>query len=185
MVLIDIHTKSSGGEEKMTEIYYPTPDECHEWYEKMVKFPYAFEDPETVDSFTTDIINGVVVKADYGIYYLTNLWHSPYSAYGHCYFWDRRTKGRSHILREMLDDVMPKYKLHRVTVIIPIENRITARWLQESGFNLEGIWRAALVYQKSLHDGYQYAYYVPALREQIEFTPPVFHPRVVSEAPSQ
>ena len=149
-------------------LYIPKIKEIKDWYDKLKEYRYGLEDHETLDTFQADMRAGAVIKKDYGIFYLTNL-HDPIgNAYGHCYFWDRRTKGRDQDLQEMLEQALTIFMLHRITVMIPTINGITARWLQKNGMELEGYLKAYMTYHKQFYDMYIFAYYSKQLRKHID-----------------
>jgi len=152
----------------MLKLYEPRAAEILIWYQGLQGYRYGLDDYETVDSFQRKINFGAVRKEKYGIFYLTNIHDPRGNAYGHCYFWDRKTRGRGQKLQELMNEIMPVLNLHRITVIVPVQNRITARWLIKNGFNLEGILRAYLMFQGMLHDCFIFAYYNKEIKKQVE-----------------
>jgi len=151
-------------------LYVPTDKDIVTWYGELRKFRFGLEDNETIETFKRDIKAGAVVKKDYGIFYITNV-HDPIgNAYGHCYFWDRRIKGRDQDLHEMMETAITLFMLHRITVMIPAANGITARWLQKNGMELEGYLKAYMMYNKQLYDMYIFAYYSKQLTKHIDNT---------------
>jgi len=149
-------------------LYVPTDKEIKTWYDRLKDYRYGLEDYETIETFKAGIKAGAVVKKDYGIYYLTNI-HDPIgNAYGHCFFWDKRIKGRDGDLGEMLNNAINIFMLHRITVMIPSTSGITARWLQKNGMELEGYMKAYMMYNKQFYDMYIFAYYSKQLVKHIE-----------------
>lgn len=151
-----------------TGLYTPTEKEIETWYQGLKGYKYGLEDPETLEIFKVQIKGGAVLKRDYGIYYLTNI-HDPVgNAYGHCYFWDKRVKGRDQDIKEILETGMELLSLHRITALIPVANGITSQWLERVGFEIEGYMKAYMVYRKQLFDMYIFAYYSKQFKNHIE-----------------
>jgi len=154
--------------EKEKILYTPKEKEIEYWYNGLKGYKYGLEDSETLEIFKVQIKTGAVLKRDYGIYYLTNI-HDPVgNAYGHCYFWDKRIKGREQDVKEIIEKGMEILLLHRITALVPVVNGITSRWLERAGFEIEGCVRAYMVYRKQLFDMYIFAYYSAQFKKHIE-----------------
>lgn len=149
-------------------LYCPTEKEIIVWYYRIQQYKYGFQDKYYIPDFIEDIRNGAVHKTSFGIFYLTRIQDTFYNAYGHCIFWDRRTKRRGRYLRALLNKALKFFHLERITVVIPAANRATAKWLSDNGFWIEGIMRGLLLFHGELYDAYILAYYSERIRAQLE-----------------
>ncbi len=157
-------------EREIETLYRPTEKEIETWYQGLKGYKYGLEDPETLEIFKVQIKGGAVLKRDYGIYYLTNI-HDPVgNAYGHCYFWDKRVKGRDQDIKEIIEKGMEMLSLHRITALIPVANGITSKWLERVGFEIEGYMKAYMIYRKQLFDMYIFAYYSEQFKNHLKKT---------------
>jgi len=141
------------------KLYFPHDAELAEWYVKIRAYRYGFEDQETAETFARDVSLGALVKTEGGIYYLTGIHEHPGNAFGHCFFWDKRTRERVEELRSMTEFGLRAFELHRITVILPAANRVTCKWIERAGYTFEGRLRAYLWYGGTVYDAYIFAYY--------------------------
>lgn len=141
-----------------------TIERLHFYYDKLREFPTLFNswvtsEEEFYNSFLGHGPDGELVAKgliwevdDVGLFFLTELIPGQ-DGLGHFTFWDRRTRGREELLREMIRFVFQFLKLHRITVEIPL---YTAPWLprfvEKVGFVKEGRKREAALYEGQWFD---------------------------------
>lgn len=133
------------------------------YYEKLKEFPTLFnswvtDEEEFLNSFLRQGPDGIIATGliwevdDVGIFYLTEIIPGQ-DGLGHFTFWDKRTKGREELIREMVRFVFQFLKLHRITVEVPL---YTAPWLpkfvENIGFVKEGRKREAVKYKGEWFD---------------------------------
>lgn len=101
---------------------------------------------------------------DVGILYLTEI-AIGHDALAHLNFWDRRLRGREHLVRGMMKHIMEFLDLHRISVEVGM---FAAPWLpiaiERIGFIREGRKREALKYKGEWFDCIMYS----MLRSEVE-----------------
>ncbi len=160
---MDIKQPSDLLPEYMKPYYTDDTAILSEWFDKMSQYPYAFDDTEkgnfelfyaTMTAQTTRIL-----KAPYGNYYITSLGITPYTATGHCFFWDKKIVNRHKDLYLASLYGITQYKLARIEVFIPTENKAAAFLMKRAGYNYEGTMLNRDLYGGKLKDLYIYAFY--------------------------
>ena len=87
-----------------------------------------------------------------GVFYLTNIIPTK-DAMVHYSFFDRRHKGRSELVRQMLSYAFEKYKFRRLSANIPMHaSRAVFNFAESVGFRAEGRKRKAVQYKDDWFD---------------------------------
>jgi RimJ/RimL family protein N-acetyltransferase len=98
-------------------------------------------------------VNGLfwVIDDFVGIFYITDI--TPYDCLAHYIFFDRRSKGRTQITKDMLEFLFRKYGFRRISVEVPLyAKKETNAFVEGLGFKWEGRRRKAVVYDGTWFD---------------------------------
>lgn len=65
-----------------------------------------------------------------------------FDAEGHFVFWDGKGRGRENLAKQVAIWLYYRYKLHRMTAMVPLNQKGTIRFTERLGFKREGVKRA-------------------------------------------
>ena len=102
-----------------------------------------------------------------GLMYLSDV-VPGFDAYGHFTFWDAVASGREPLALFAIEQIMDRYKLHRLSAMIPVYQSGTIRFTEKLGFKREGEIREAIPHKGRWMPAYHYGILRNEVEEQIE-----------------
>lgn len=91
-----------------------------------------------------------------------------FDASAHFTFWDSVASGREPLVLYLLEFVMDRYKLHRVSAKVPVYQKGVIRFVERVGFKREGTIRELIPYKGKWLNAALYGILRPEVEDRIE-----------------